>query len=350
MKKILLLIASLFSASVSQGVPVTYVQTGSTATLSSLTVSSNTILSGATFYQAGPQMLAGPVEIGVSTYAPTHALTFSSSSVNGLSLYNTADQATNYERFVAQWSGNIFTMKTGIGGTGVARNLSMGTNARLLLFDEGGVGGSFYLFNNGTAGQNSIVSITTIRTNAAGANVELRINPTEVGSGTAGYTGILVNPTETSTGSGPKRLIDLQTGGVDKFLVDNRGLTQITPSTMSVNSLSVSTAAAGPYHLLVSTQGHISTEGSSPTISGCGTSPTVNANCNDNACTITPGAAAAGCTITFAKPWTNTPVCIVAEETFSLTNAPSYTVSATAIVLTETALTSVIDYICAGKD
>jgi hypothetical protein len=49
------------------------------------------------------------------------------------------------------------------------------------------------------------------------------IAPTINQSGTAGYTALLINPTETATGSGAKTLIDAQVGGASKFKVDNTG-------------------------------------------------------------------------------------------------------------------------------
>jgi hypothetical protein len=42
-------------------------------------------------------------------------------------------------------------------------------------------------------------------------------------SSTAGYTALLVNPTETTTGSGTKLLADFQVGGVSKLSIDNTG-------------------------------------------------------------------------------------------------------------------------------
>lgn len=42
-------------------------------------------------------------------------------------------------------------------------------------------------------------------------------------SGTAGYNGLLLNITETATGSGAKNLFKAQIGGVDKFVIDNAG-------------------------------------------------------------------------------------------------------------------------------
>ena len=47
--------------------------------------------------------------------------------------------------------------------------------------------------------------------------------PTINQSGTAGYTALLINPTETATGTGAKNLIDAQVGGSSKFSVDNTG-------------------------------------------------------------------------------------------------------------------------------
>jgi mevalonate kinase len=63
---------------------------------------------------------------------------------------------------------------------------------------------------------------------------------------------------------------------------------------------------------------------------------------------VTPGAGAGGCTITFAVPYKNTPACTVTEQTMSLTNALGYTVSKTAITVTETSLSSVLNYTCIG--
>lgn len=49
------------------------------------------------------------------------------------------------------------------------------------------------------------------------------IQPTINQSSTAGYTALLVNPTETSTGSGNKYLADFQVGGSSKLIITNGG-------------------------------------------------------------------------------------------------------------------------------
>ena len=106
------------------------------------------------------------------------------------------------------------------------------------------------------------------------------------------------------------------------------------------------TSTSGIYAVAVTTANHISFSGILPSTSSCGTGAGFLGN--DNAGRITPGGSAAGCTVTFATPWKNIPSCVVGEETFSLTNALSYTVSTTALTITETSLTSKLDYICHG--
>lgn len=111
-----------------------------------------------------------------------------------------------------------------------------------------------------------------------------------------------------------------------------------------------STSSAGPFALSISTTNHVNTvTTSSPTLSSCGTGPTIVGT--DFAFTITGGTAAGGCTATFARPYTNVPVCQVGQETMSLVNALSYTVSATAVTITQTGLgTNKLDVICIGRD
>lgn len=123
-------------------------------------------------------------------------LSFNSSS-SGLTFWNTADEVTNYERARILWSGNVFTIDLSRSGTGVARTLA------------------FTLTNNASSGTPALVAI----------------RPTLAQSGTAGYTGLLVDVTEGSTGSGSKVLLDLQVGGVSRFYVAANGNLQIGDST-----------------------------------------------------------------------------------------------------------------------
>ncbi len=57
---------------------------------------------------------------------------------------------------------------------------------------------------------------------------------------------------------------------------------------------------------------------------------------------------ASACTVTFNKAYTKTPHCILSPESGSVVNTFTYTLSTTAIVVTETGL-GTFDYICRGK-
>ena len=125
----------------------------------------------------------------------------------------------------------------------------------------------------------------------------------------------------------------------------------IAPITNS-RALQISTAAAGPYLVDISTKGVINFQdtGSSPTLSGCGTGPTIVGSAS--AMTITGGTGATGCTVTFPTgTFTKVPVCQVTQETMSLVNALSYTTTATAVTITQTGMgTNKIDIRCTGRD
>ena len=68
--------------------------------------------------------------------------------------------------------------------------------------------GTFLADNNNSSGTQNLISLT----------------PTVNQSSTAGYTALLLNITETATGSGTKNLLDLQVGGTSKFSVSNTGI------------------------------------------------------------------------------------------------------------------------------
>ncbi len=96
--------------------------------------------------------------------------------------------------------------------------------------------------------------------------------------------------------------------------------------------------------------GHRITGGDAPVLSACGTTPTFVGSANDNTMSIQVGSVSAtSCTATFAHAWPTAPTCNVSNRSMSITNALSYTVSATAITVTQTALTSaILDVQCTG--
>lgn len=113
------------------------------------------------------------------------------------------------------------------------------------------------------------------------------------------------------------------------------------------NPLFVVASSTANTAFMISSGGHIIASSTSPVLSSCGTGPTMVGS--DAHGTVTAGATSGGCTVTFQIPYSATPVCTVTPQTGSVVNTFSYTVSATAIVVTETAFgTGKFDYICRG--
>ena len=143
-------------------------------------------------------------------------------STTGITFYNTADQTTNFEKVTMSWVANVFDIGVSQGGSGSGRDLIIGTKSRRLLFDEN-TSAYFYKFDCSTSTTGSWVGIAGTPSNSSGTTNFLGITPTLNQSSTAGYNALLINPTETATGSGDKNLILAQVGDVDKFVVDNAG-------------------------------------------------------------------------------------------------------------------------------
>lgn len=151
-----------------------------------------------------------------------------------LTLYNTSDQTTNYEDAVVRWRSNILEVGTLFGGTasyrnarfGVSITAGAGTVDRYLEISRLAPFASFVWGNLGLNGQavNVGASAGSTLTASSGGQVGLGIDPGINQSGTASYTMLLINPTETTTGSGTKLLADFQVGGASFASVTNTGV------------------------------------------------------------------------------------------------------------------------------
>jgi hypothetical protein len=107
-------------------------------------------------------------------------------------------------------------------------------------------------------------------------------------------------------------------------------------------AISSSTATASGMPVLEIDQfGHQYTSGALPTLSSCGTTPSVTGNDTDMIVTV-GSVSATGCTITFAHAYATAPVVTISNQSMSITNAMTFTVSTSAITITQTALTSAI--------
>lgn len=102
-------------------------------------------------------------------------------------------------------------------------------------------------------------------------------------------------------------------------------------------------------HMRITSAGHIGYAGTTPTVSSCGTSPTIDSTASDNTGTVNIGSGVtASCTITFATAFTTYNHCVVASHTTAIAVGYSYTLSA--ITVTGSSIGSgVIDYLCNGN-
>lgn len=169
--------------------------------------------------------------VGIGTVAPTHALTFPAAST-GITLYNTADQTTNYERFNIAWTGNVTTLGQTYAGTGNPRSLRIGVAATagaainryiqistvmpFVSYSWGGTGLAGYPVEIGGAGNSLSAS--------SGVQGALNVSPIINQSGTASYTALNVIATETTVGSGTSYLFRVgTTTATDMFAVNRTG-------------------------------------------------------------------------------------------------------------------------------
>jgi hypothetical protein len=143
-------------------------------------------------------------------------------------------------------------------------------------------------------------------------------------SNTAGANFTLAGSRGTGTGAGGSLIFRTAPAGSTGSAVNP----QVTAMTVDANT-------------------HVSFGGTAPAVTSCGTSPSIVGS--DTAGEVTTGTATpTACTITFNKAYAAQPYCTVADRS-TQANLTSYTVSTTAIVLTNTAASSQkIAYNCFG--
>jgi hypothetical protein len=113
-------------------------------------------------------------------------------------------------------------------------------------------------------------------------------------------------------------------------------------------NISTTTATAASTTLFsIDQAGDVHYGGGTPTLSSCGTGPTLNSNSTDQSGKVTFGATASGCTITFSKTKASIPNCIVSTEAVSLVNAYTAVDTATSLTITQASSGGVtFDYFC----
>ena len=190
-------------------------------------------------------LLKHTVAVGVSTPATANDGTDYLSPLSGLktadtslTLPTTVGQAAKFLRGDMTWQTVAATpggsdtqlqynASSAFGGAaGLIYTAATGQFAATLQADI--ASGDAYSFSGAAAGE---------LTAPSGTQTFLSITPNINQSGTAGYTGLLVNVTQTATGSGATNLLDLQVGGVSKAKINNAG--SITVEGIAGTSISI---------------------------------------------------------------------------------------------------------------
>jgi fibronectin-binding autotransporter adhesin len=140
-----------------------------------------------------------------SNTAATGTLLFASNAGTGAS-FRVDDQAGDATPFIIDASGNV--------GVGISAPTSLFHVQQTADSSSTSTPVALDISSVGAAGELTALS---------GAQTFARIAPVINQTSTAGYTALLVNPTETLTGSGTNNLLDLQVGGTSRFRVDNGG-------------------------------------------------------------------------------------------------------------------------------
>lgn len=189
--------------------------------------------------------LSGSAEFGKEAAATTKSI----------KVYNNyVDDANNEHAFFGWGADNVLYLGPRSLGTGAPRNMRIGSSsAAMTIYSSGntwpygnrlrsfgstsarwlGIYAGTIDLDPGTVSSNSpALKGAMTSTASSGDNYLLELTPTYNQSGTAGGTDVLINRTETATGSGNQRFLDFQVGGTSKFHISNSGVVnQKTSST-----------------------------------------------------------------------------------------------------------------------
>jgi hypothetical protein len=105
-----------------------------------------------------------------------------STSAQGLKVYNTWTDASNYERFAIQWASNIVTLGTEQAGTGTARALALDFNGNAIAFKRAGTAQLTVTHGASSTG----LQIRTGQQTAPTCTTNCGTSPSVAGSDTAG--------------------------------------------------------------------------------------------------------------------------------------------------------------------
>lgn len=189
-----------------------------------------------TFYSGTTQVLvynASTQGWSFGTTSATHTITIPSAAT-GIAFYNTADQTTNYERVIFDYSSNEYWILSEKGGSGANRDIGIGFST------TGGTGGAIKVqadtlpytqiwvpASNSTSGPHFDIGMGagggTGLNGSSGVQKFSAVSSKWNQTSTAGGIDLYINRTETAIGSGQHDFLNMAIAGSTKARIDRTG-------------------------------------------------------------------------------------------------------------------------------
>jgi len=156
----------------------------------------------------------GSGNVGVGSTTPSGKLSVEGTgSLSGLVLGNSG---TSYSQIYN--AAGILTIQQSASGSTLTETFDRAANGWRLTNSTTGITGSFY-------------QVSMIGSASSGVQQGFSVTPNWSQSGTAGYSAFVVNPTETSIGSGARNIADFQLGGTSRMVITSAGSVGIGTAT-----------------------------------------------------------------------------------------------------------------------
>src|SRR5439155_15818652 len=131
------------------------------------------------------------------------------------------------------WDGAQYNLEQQKGGSGIYRTLRLAAGNTFFTLGTASLYGEV-----ATSAGDGLVTFDCVGMNAsAGSQSFFVIAPSIMQTGSAGYTVLLVNAFQSTTGSGLKYLADFQLGGVSRMRLNSAGQLQLGSSTLNSSAL-----------------------------------------------------------------------------------------------------------------
>jgi hypothetical protein len=307
-----------------------------------------------------------------NTITTANAMKFASSTITSGSLLNlSASSASNVGPILEVTNTSTTSNSTDInvdasGSSGTGVNVSAVTSGNSTVgfhSQNSATGGAtgLQIDNTGAtgAGKGIVVNLSSNNANAVGLNITysgatspadgIQVNQNagyglDIKNHTANAVAQSIfltnNDTSAAVGNGAEMVFGTSNGSPNKLIAGVAGVDEDNTATYGGAVVLYTTNGGGPTpieHLRLDRWGHLISKGTLPTISACGTSPSIAGTDVNGRATVGTGGTATSCTVTFANAYTNAPTCSGGDED---STTPLLTVlSATTTALTFTAST-----------